>query len=48
MVWANLNNQIDDINVRVNKLEALDLDSRLASIETKLDLLLADLKINHN
>lgn len=45
MVWTNLNTSVAECKDRITKIEALDLNSRLASIETKLDLIMVNLDI---
>ena len=45
MVWTNLNTSVAECKDRIAKIEALDLNSRLASIETKLDLIMVNLDI---
>lgn len=37
VTWSNLNNKIKDTERRLQKLEELDLDSRLTRMETTLD-----------
>lgn len=37
VTWSNLNNKIKDAERRLQKLEELDLDSRLTRMETTLD-----------
>jgi fumarate reductase subunit C len=37
VTWSNLNNKIANLERRVQKLEELDLDSRLTRMETTLE-----------
>lgn len=44
MTWANLNTKLKDIEKRVDKIEDLDLDSRLTEIQTNLKRIMERLK----
>lgn len=44
MTWANLNTKLKDIEKRVDKIEDLDLDSRLTEIQTNLRWVIEKLK----
>ena len=44
MTWANLNTKLKDIEKRVDKIEDLDLDSRLTEIQTNLKRIMEKLK----
>lgn len=44
MTWANLNTKLKDIEKRVDKIEDLDLDSRLTDIQTNLKRIMERLK----
>ena len=42
--WANLNTKLKEIEKRVDKIEDLDLDSRLTEIQTNLKWIMEKLK----
>jgi hypothetical protein len=44
MTWANLNAKLKEIEKRVDKIEDLDLDSRLTEIQTNLKWIMERLK----
>ena len=44
MTWANLNAKLEEIEKRVDKIEDLDLDSRLTEIQTNLKWIMERLK----
>lgn len=44
MTWANLNAKLKEIERRVDKIEDLDLDSRLTEIQTNLKWIMERLK----
>jgi hypothetical protein len=44
MTWANLNARLKEIEKRVDKIEDLDLDSRLTEIQTNLRWIMERLK----
>lgn len=44
MTWANLNSKLKEIEKRVDKIEDLDLDSRLTEIQTNLKWIMERLK----
>ena len=44
MTWANLNTKLKEIEKRVDKIEDLDLDSRLTEIQTNLKWIMERLK----
>jgi hypothetical protein len=44
MTWANLNARLKEIEKRVDKIEDLDLDSRLTEIQTNLRRVIERLK----
>ena len=44
MTWANLNSKLKEIEKRVDKIEDLDLDSRLTEIQTNLKRIMERLK----
>ena len=44
MTWANLNSKLKEIEKRVDKIEDLDLDSRLTEIQTNLKRIMEKLK----
>ena len=44
MTWANLNSKLKEIEKRVDKIEDLDLDSRLTEIQTNLRRVIERLK----
>ena len=44
MTWANLNSKLREIEKRVDKIEDLDLDSRLTEIQTNLKWIMERLK----
>ena len=44
MTWANLNAKLKEIEKRVDKIEDLDLDSRLTEIQTNLKWIMERLR----
>mgnify|MGYP003292738497 CR=1 FL=1 len=44
VTWANLNTKLREIEKRVDKIEDLDLDSRLTEIQTNLKRIMEKLK----
>jgi len=44
MTWANLNSKLKEIEKRVDKIEDLDLDSRLTEIQTNLKWIMERLR----
>ena len=44
VTWANLNTKLKEIEKRVDKIEDLDLDSRLTEIQTNLKWIMEKLK----
>ncbi len=44
VTWANLNGKLREIEKRVDKIEDLDLDSRLTEIQTNLKRIMEKLK----
>ena len=44
MTWANLNTKLKDLEKRIDKIEDLDLDSRLTEIQTNLKWIMERLK----
>jgi len=44
MTWANLNARLKEIEKRVDKIEDLDLDSRLTEIQTNLKWIMERLR----
>ena len=44
VTWSNLNTKLKDIEKRVDKIEDLDLDSRLTEIQTNLKWIMERLK----
>lgn len=44
VTWANLNAKLKEIEKRVDKIEDLDLDSRLTEIQTNLKRIMEKLK----
>ena len=46
MTWANLNGKLKELEKRIDKIEDLDLDSRLTEIQTNLKWIMERLKEN--
>jgi len=44
MTWANLNSKLKELENRIDKIEDLDLDSRLTEIQTNLRWVIEKLK----
>ena len=44
MTWANLNGKLKELEKRIDKIEDLDLDSRLTEIQTNLKWIMERLK----
>jgi len=44
IMWANMNNKWDNIDKRMDKIESIDIQSRLAKIETDLSWIRATLE----
>ena len=44
MTWANLNTKLKELEKRIDKIEDLDLDSRLTEIQTNLKWIMERLK----
>ena len=44
MTWSKLNTELKEIERRVDKIEDLDLDSRLTEIQTNLKWIMEKLK----
>lgn len=42
--WSNLNTKLKDMEKRIDKIEALDLDARLTEIQTNLRWIMEKLK----
>ena len=44
MTWANLNGKLKELEKRIDKIEDLDLDSRLTEIQTNLKWIMERLR----
>ena len=44
--WSNLNAKLKELEKRIDKIEALDLDARLTEIQTNLRWIMEKLKSN--